>query len=74
MNQTDRTTIAPKPDDELTPVLGWFSAIALVVGGGDRVGRLFKPSQIAAATDGYVGLILALWIGLGVVNLCGALA
>ena len=74
MNQTDRTTIAPKPDDELTPVLGWFSAIALVVGAVIGSGVFLKPSQIAAATDGYVGLILALWIGLGVVNLCGALA
>ncbi len=37
-------------------------------------GVFLKPSQVAVATQGYVGLILTLWIVLGLVNLCGALA
>lgn len=74
MGQPDRSSIARKPVNELRPVLGFFSAVALVVGAVIGSGVFLKPSQIAAATDGYVGLILSLWIVLGVVNLCGALA
>lgn len=67
MNRTNR-------ESDLPPVLGFFSAVTLVVGGVIGSGIFLKPSQVAAATDGYVGLILTLWIVLGVVNLCGALA
>jgi len=65
---------SPAAHAELKPVLGLFSAVALVVGAVIGSGVFLKPSQIALATDGYVGLILALWIVLGLVNLCGALA
>jgi amino acid transporter len=36
-------------------------------------GIFYKPQLIAAATEGFVGLILALWIICGLINLCGAL-
>jgi len=57
----------------LLPVLGLFSATALVVGEVIGSGIFLKPSQVAQATDGYVGLILTLWLVCGLVNLCGAL-
>jgi APA family basic amino acid/polyamine antiporter len=74
MNQRDSSQIAPPPSGDLTPVLGLFSAVALVVGAVIGSGVFLKPSQVAAATDGYVGLILTLWVVIGLVNLCGALA
>ena len=57
----------------LLPVLGLFSAIALVVGEVIGSGVFLKPNQVAQATGGYVGLILTLWLVCGLVNLCGAL-
>src|SRR5580704_5550547 len=70
-NRADR---APLTDTSLQPVLGLFSAIALVVGSVIGSGVFLKPSQVAVATHDYVGLILTLWVVLGLVNLCGALA
>lgn len=58
---------------KLAPVLGLFSAGALVVGEVIGSGIFLKPSQVAQGTGGYLGLILGLWIGCGLVNLCGAL-
>jgi len=57
----------------LLPVLGVFSATALVVGEVIGSGVFLKPSQVAQATGGHVGLILTLWLVCGLVNLCGAL-
>ncbi len=78
MVQSDRTettsSAAQASSSQLAPVLGLFSALALVVGGVIGSGVFLKPSQVAVATQGYVGLILSLWIVLGLVNLCGALA
>lgn len=54
-------------------MLGLFSAGAIVVGGVIGSGIFIVPSQVAKATEGYVGLILLLWFACGVVNLCGAL-
>ena len=58
----------------MRPVLGLFSATTLVVGGVIGSGVFLKPSQVALYTQGHVGLILSLWVVLGLVNLCGALA
>ncbi len=57
--------------DRLQPVLGLASAVAIVVGGVIGSGVFLKPNIVAKGTDGYVGLILALWIVCGLVNLCG---
>jgi APA family basic amino acid/polyamine antiporter len=69
---------------QLRPVLGLFSAGAIVVGGVIGTGVFLKPSKIASdflatgqgaeAASGYVPLIILLWIVCGVMNLCGALA
>jgi basic amino acid/polyamine antiporter, APA family len=71
----DPTTDRPVgPPERLTANLGLFTAITIVVGGVIGSGVFLKPSQVAQATEGYVGLILALWIVCGLVSLCGALA
>ena len=72
MQETPHTS--SPADQQLRPVLGLFSAVALVVGAVIGSGVFLKPSQIAVATGGYVGLILTLWIVLGLINLCGTLA
>ncbi|MBI3462401.1 MAG: amino acid permease [Planctomycetes bacterium] len=69
---------------QLRPVLGLFSAGAIVVGGVIGTGVFLKPSKIAKdfletgqgveAASGYVPLIILLWVVCGIVNLCGALA
>lgn len=63
----------PSSPQRLAPVLGIWTALALVVGEVIGSGVFLKPSQVAAATGGYVGLILTLWVVCGLVNLCGAL-
>ena len=63
-----------KPDrPHLLPVLGLFSATAIVVGEMIGSGIFMSPSQVARQVGPYVGLILALWVACGLVNLCGAL-
>jgi APA family basic amino acid/polyamine antiporter len=72
------------PTAQLRPVLGLFSAGAIVVGGVIGTGIFLKPSLIAEAfldagggtqsVRAYVPLILLLWAVCGLVNLCGALA
>jgi APA family basic amino acid/polyamine antiporter len=57
----------------LRPVLGLVTAIAIVVGATIGSGIFRAPKQVAISTGGSVGLILALWIVCGIVNLCGAL-
>jgi basic amino acid/polyamine antiporter, APA family len=74
MHEHERANSANSSEGQLQAVLGLFSAIALVVGAVIGSGVFLKPSQIAVATQGYVGLIISLWIVLGLVNLCGALA
>ncbi|MBI3836853.1 MAG: amino acid permease [Planctomycetia bacterium] len=67
------TPSAAQNPHRLAQVLGLFSVVAIVVGEVIGSGIFFKPRQIAEATQGYVGLILALWVLCGLVNLCGAL-
>jgi len=59
---------------ELAKVLGFYSVVAIVVGQVIGSGIFFKPQVVAQQTGGFVGLILALWIICGLVNLCGALS
>jgi amino acid transporter len=65
---------APHKRLELEQVLGFYSVVAIVVGQVIGSGIFFKPQVVAQQTGGYVGLILALWIVCGLVNLCGALS
>ena len=48
-----------QPPHRLEQVLGLFSVVAIVVGEVIGSGIFFKPQQVAQATEGYVGLILA---------------
>jgi amino acid transporter len=65
---------APQKHLELEQVLGFYSVVAIVVGQVIGSGIFFKPQVVARETGGFVGLILALWIVCGLVNLCGALS
>jgi basic amino acid/polyamine antiporter, APA family len=65
---------SPHQAHQLDQVLGLFAVIAIVVGEVIGSGIFFKPQIVAQKTGGFVGLILALWIICGLVNLCGALA
>lgn len=67
------TTSTDKQPPSLPAVLGLVAAIAIVVGEVIGSGIFLKPNQVAQATGGYVGLILALWVVCGLLNLCGAL-
>ena len=60
-------------EQRLSPVLGLFSALAIVVGGVIGSGIYLKPALVAREMGGHVGLVLALWIVCGLINLCGAL-
>jgi basic amino acid/polyamine antiporter, APA family len=59
---------------QLDKALGLFSVVAIVVGEVIGSGIFFKPQEVAKYTEGFVGLILTLWVACGVVNLCGALS
>jgi APA family basic amino acid/polyamine antiporter len=69
--------LSPIPSEpnrhQLVRVLGLFSVVAIVVGEVIGSGIFYMPSQVAKSTEGYVGLILALWVLCGLMNLCGAL-
>ncbi len=73
MPRDDLVTPEDRRPQTLAPVLGLFTAVALVIGEVIGSGIFIKPNQVAQATGGYVGLILLLWIGCGLVALCGAL-
>lgn len=64
---------AGEQPQQLPAVLGLVAAIAIVVGEVIGSGIFLKPNQIALATEGYVGLILSLWVICGLISLCGAL-
>jgi basic amino acid/polyamine antiporter, APA family len=70
---TDPPPATAKPHHELEKVLGFYSVVFIVVGQVIGSGIFFKPQVVAQSTGGFVGLILALWIVCGLVNLCGAL-
>lgn len=57
----------------MRPVLGLTTAAAVVVGAVIGSGVFMAPKTVVANVGGSLGLILLLWIGCGLVNLCGAL-
>lgn len=69
-----RSFVIPAMTQSLSRSLSLTTAIAIVVGEVIGSGIFFKPREVAEYTGGYLGIILALWIVCGLVNLCGALA
>lgn len=74
MKDTPETESPVQPPQRLAPVLGLRGALSIVIGAVIGSGIFFVPKTVAHATEGYLGLVLLLWIVCGVVNLCGALA
>lgn len=64
----------PVPQSHTLPcVLGPFSAVAVVVGSIIGSGIFLKPGVVAENVP-YVGLIVGVWVAMGLTILCGALA
>jgi APA family basic amino acid/polyamine antiporter len=61
------------PAGELPRVLGPFDAVAIVVGGIIGSGIFLKPGIVARELDSF-GLIISVWVVVGLITLCGALA
>ncbi len=57
---------------QLPRVLGPFDAVAMVVGGIIGSGIFLKPGEVAQHLDNF-GLIILVWIFVGLITLCGAL-
>jgi basic amino acid/polyamine antiporter, APA family len=63
---------APAKHDTLPRVLGPFDAVTVVVGGIIGSGIFLKPSYVANQLDSF-GLIISVWVVVGLITLCGAL-
>lgn len=59
--------------DTLPRVLGPFDAVAVVVGGIIGSGIFLKPGIVAKELDSF-GLIISVWVAVGLITLSGALA
>jgi APA family basic amino acid/polyamine antiporter len=59
---------------KLIPALGIYASLAVVIGTVIGSGIFFKPKQVAGAVGDDLVMMLVLWGGCGLVNLCGALA
>lgn len=57
---------------KLPRVLGPFDAVSIVVGGIIGSGIFLKPGAVAQHVDSF-GLIISVWIFVGIITLCGAL-
>lgn len=62
-----------EPAERLPRVLGPFDAVAVVVGGIIGSGIFLKPGIVAQELDNF-GLIINVWIAVGLITLCGALS
>jgi basic amino acid/polyamine antiporter, APA family len=69
----DQPAPPPTATNVLRPVLGLPTAVAIVVGEVIGAGIFLLPREVVSYIGGYVGLILALWVIVGLINLCGAL-
>src|SRR6185312_10573929 len=65
--------IAKRPLDTLPRVLGPFDAMTVVVGGIIGSGIFLKPAYVAGQLH-HFGLIIGVWIVMGLITLCGCLA
>lgn len=73
---TDTSSKAPTEPQDITTlprVLGQFDAVAIVVGSIIGSGIFLKADTVARALHS-VGPILGVWLGIGLVTLCGSLA
>ena len=59
--------------NKLTPTLGFWSAVSIVIGSIIGSGIFMKPATMAAQL-GSPELLIAVWIGAGIVTLFGALS
>lgn len=64
---------AKRPLDTLPRVLGPFDAMTVVVGGIIGSGIFLKPAYVAGQLH-HFGLIIGVWIVMGLITLCGCLA
>lgn len=64
--------VAPLAGESLPRVLGPFDAVAVVVGGIIGSGIFLKPAVVAQDVSNF-GLIINVWVAVGVITLCGAL-
>lgn len=72
----DTSPLAPsagEPPATLPRVLGLFSAVTIVVGSIIGSGIFLKTGNVATALGSF-GPIISVWIGIGLVTLCGSLA
>jgi APA family basic amino acid/polyamine antiporter len=70
---THRSSPSDEPaGGKLPRVLGPFDAVAIVVGGIIGAGIFLKPGAVAQHLDSF-GLIISVWVAVGIVTLCGAL-
>lgn len=69
----DQPSPPPAAAATLRPILGLPTAVAIVVGEVIGAGIFLVPREVVGYVGGYVGLILALWVIVGLINLCGAL-
>src|SRR5579862_3633319 len=75
MSSTDSLSNPSSTDagDTLPRVLGLFDGVTIVVGSIIGSGIFLKVGDVAGALHAF-GPIIAVWIGVGVVTLCGSLA
>jgi len=66
--------VAPSAGGTLPRVLGPFDAVTVVVGGIIGSGIFLKPGVVAQYLDHFgLGLIIGVWVVVGLITLCGAL-
>lgn len=70
---TSASHLVPADAPTLPRVLGLFSAVTCVVGGIIGSGIFLKTGNVATALGSF-GPIMGVWIGVGLVTLCGSLA
>lgn len=63
----------PQPGDTLPRVLGLFDAVTVVVGSIIGSGIFLKTGNVASALGSFVPII-SVWVGVGLITLCGSLA
>src|SRR6185369_12475048 len=71
--ESSTSNLVPADAPTLPRVLGLFSAVTCVIGGIIGSGIFLKTGNVATALGSF-GPIIGVWIGVGIVTLCGSLA